>query len=673
MIWYDEGAASILGSGRLSVIGPLETLLAVVHPDDRDRAEFEMRRALTDSSPSEGIYRVVRPDGSMRSIMVKAGAAMTEAESPRVTGAIVDVTELHAAHQQVVDLLESMTDGYFALDQEYRFTYVNPTAERLLRCDRGELLDRVIWDAFVETAGSEFERHYRSTMTTGQPVEFESFFPPHGRWYEVRAHPVPCGIAVYFRDVSDRRAAAEERERLLIDERAAREAAEHARTELAHLATHDLLTGLPNRLGLATWLTERLTHLRPKRLVAVCYVDLDRFKLVNDSWGHSEGDRLLVDAARRMRAALRPEDFMARLGGDEFVVVVEATRRADLLEVMERVAATLRAPFDLGGRQVVVTASIGIAFAGRDTDAEMLVRDADAALYRAKEAGRNRIVVFDEAIRSAVLARIEIETDLRAALVQGAIVPHYQPAFSLATGQVVGVEALARWNHPVRGDVLPCEFIPVAEETGLIAELGAGILRQAVSDASAVAVAVANPDLVVWVNVSPRQLSEGDFVDTMLGLIDDQGGAGPSLGIEVIETALVDDSPTVRSALDQLASAGVRIAIDDFGTGHSSLARLHRYPVDLLKIDRSFVTRLDDPAGRHIVAAITNLAHAIGASTCAEGVESAQQLAVLRELGVASASGFHLAPPVPLDELAALTRSVFTHPRPPAATSRADR
>ncbi len=277
-IWCDEGAASILDRSELSMSGPLEILLAFVHPDDRDRAEHEMRRALTDTSPSEGTYRVVRPDGSVRSIMVKAGAASTEGDSPRLTGAIVDVTELHTAHQQVVDLLESMTDGYYALDDQYRFTYVNPAAEHLLGRDRSTLLGRVIWDEFVEAVGSEFEQHYRLTMTTGQPVEFESFFPPHGRWYEVRSHVVPTGIAVYFRDVSDRRAAATERERLLVDERAARGAAEQARVELAHLATHDVLTGLPNRLSLATWLNNRLTQRRPGRVLAVCFVDLDRFK-----------------------------------------------------------------------------------------------------------------------------------------------------------------------------------------------------------------------------------------------------------------------------------------------------------------------------------------------------------------------------------------------------------
>ncbi|MGE3590774.1 MAG: EAL domain-containing protein [Ilumatobacteraceae bacterium] len=673
MIWCDEAVAGIVGCAELPMSGSLETLLAVVHPQDRDRADREMRTALTSLAPSEGTYRVVRPDGSVRSIIVQAGVASTGGDSPRLTGAIVDVTELYAAHERVVELLESMTDAYFTLDVQYRFTYVNPTAERLLGRDRGVLLGRGIWDEFVEAAGSEFERQYRTTMTTGRPVEFESFYPPHGRSYEVRAHVVPGGLAVYFRDVSDRRAAEAGRERLLRGERAARKAAEQARAELAHLAAHDVLTGLPNRLSLATWLTDRLSNLRPGRVLAVCYVDLDRFKLVNDSWGHSEGDRLLVDAARRIRAALRPEDFLARLGGDEFVVVVEGTSQGILLDVAERFAATLRDPFDLSGRQVVVTASVGIAFAGRDTDAEVLVRDADAALYRAKEAGRDRIVVFDDAIRGAVLARIEIEADLRTALTQGAVVPHYQPAFSLATGQVVGVEALARWNHPVRGDVPPCEFIPVAEETGLITELGTSILRRAVTDASAVATATANPDVVLWVNVSQRQLCDREFVDTVLGLIDDRGVSGPSLGIEIVETALLDDIPEVKWTLDRLAESGLRVAIDDFGTGHSSLARLHRYPIDLLKIDQSFVTRLDDPAVRHIVAAITNLAHAIGASTCAEGVRSPLQLDVLRELGVASAGGYYLARPVALNDLTAVTRSGLARAQLPGRTGRARR
>lgn len=651
-IWADEEAGRICGCPELCRTGPLDTLLTVVHPDDRSRAERQMRDAFTDAGTSSGAFRVVHPDGTLRFVIAQADVRPSSEGPERLMGAIVDVTDLHGANQRVVDLLESMPEAYFAIDHGYRLTYVNPAAQVLLGRDRAELADRVLWDEFPEVVGSPFEALYRAVMGSGEAAEIEAYYPAHRRWYEVHAHPVPEGLAAYFRDVTARHDASADRERLLEAERAARVLAEQARAELAFTGAHDGLTGLPNRASVHAWITERLQRKPASRSLRVCYLDLDRFKRVNDSWGHSEGDRLLVAVTGRLRQALRPEDFLARLGGDEFLVVTESSNRVDHRQVAERLTAALRAPFDLGGRQIVMTASIGITVADDHGDAESLIRDADAALFRAKDTGRNRVVVFDDDIRSAALERVEIEADLRDALRAGDVVAHYQPTFSLRDGAAIGLEALARWNHRQRGAIPPSTFIPVASETGLIAALTTQVIDRAARDAATAAAMAGNPDLVMWVNITPQQLSDRCVADTVLGAIEEHHLPERSLGIEVVETALLHESDDAAATLRRLASNGVPIAIDDFGTGHSSLDRLHRYPIDLLKIDRSFVSRLADPAAHPIVAAIVHLAHAVGAEACAEGIETQEQLRAVRDLGVDCASGFLLAAPASLDDLA---------------------
>jgi diguanylate cyclase (GGDEF)-like protein/PAS domain S-box-containing protein len=672
-LWGDEEAGRICGSPELCKTGPLDTLLAVVHPDDRARAERQMRDAFTSSGPSGGAFRVVHPDGTVRFVIAQADVRAS-AEGSRLTGAIVDVTDLHGANQRVVDLLESMPEAYFSIGHDYRFTYLNPAAEALLGRDRSDLAGRVLWQEFPEIIGSQFEEFYRSVMDAGHAAVIEAYYPPHRRWYEVHAHAVPEGLAAYFRDVTARHAAAAERERLLEAERAARVLAEQARSDLAFNAAHDSLTKLPSRESLHAWTADRLQHKATTRSLCVGYIDLDRFKRVNDSWGHSEGDRLLAQVAERLRRALRPEDFLARLGGDEFVAVLEGMNKDDLMSVTERLMAALRTPFDVGGRQIVMTASIGLVFAEAHADTESLIRDADAALFRAKDTGRNRIVVFDDEIRAAALARIEIEADLRDALSCGDVVAHYQPAFSMTTGAVVGLEALARWTPPRHGSIPPSKFIPVASETGLIAALTTQVLDQAAGDARAAAAVTNNPELVMWVNVTPQQLAERCVADAVLRAIHDHELPERTLGIEVVETALLVESDDAARTLRDLASHGVPIAIDDFGTGHSSLNRLHRYPVDLLKIDQSFVTRLADPAARPIVAAIVHLAHAVGAKACAEGIETDEQLQLVRELGVDCASGFHLAMPDSFEnlsiELLRAAKAPATDPSRSLATTR---
>jgi diguanylate cyclase (GGDEF)-like protein/PAS domain S-box-containing protein len=658
-IWVDDEAGRICGCPELSKSGPLDVLLTAVHPDDRSRAERQMREAFTKAGPSGGAFRVVHADGTVRYIIVQADVRSSITGSERLTGAIVDVTDLHGANQRVVDILDSMPEAYFSVDRDYRFTYLNPAAESLLGQDRSELAGRVLWHEFRDLIGSPFEEFYRSVMDAGRAAEIEAYYPPHRRWYEVHAHTTSEGLAAYFRDVTDRHAASAERDRLLEAERAARVAAEEARTHLAFSAAHDSLTGLPNRASLHLWIADRLQHKPATGSLCVCYVDLDRFKRVNDSWGHSEGDRLLMQIAERLRRAIRPDDFLARLGGDEFVVVLEGASEADLVPVAGRLLATLRPPFHLGGRQIGMTASLGLVFAEAHGDAESLIRDADAALFRAKDAGRDRIVVFDAEIRDAALARIEIEADLREALSQDEIVTHYQPTFSLTNGTVTGLEALARWIHPRHGLIPPGRFIPVASETGLISALTTQVLDQAARDAATAAEITDNPEVVMWVNVTPQQLTERCFADAVLGALEAHGLPGRRVGIEVVETALLDDSDDVAVTLRRLASNGVSIAIDDFGTGHSSLHRLHEYPVDLLKIDQSFVARVTDPSARPIVAAIVHLAHAVGAKACAEGIETKEQLQVVRDLGVDCASGFHLAVPDRLANLRTPTNGAF--------------
>ena len=650
-IWLDDEAGRICGCPALRTGGPLGLLLSVVHPEDRSRAERQMREVFSGGGPSGGAFRVVHPDGTLRHIVVQADVRSHATGSRRLTGAIVDVTDLHGANQRVVDLLESMPEAYFSMDSDYRFTYLNPAAEVLLGRHRSDLTGRIMWHEFSELVGSQFEALYRSVMDTGVPGEIEAYYPPHFRWYEVHAHPIPEGMAAFFRDVTDRHTASAERDRLLEAERVARVVAEQARTELAYRASHDSLTGLPNRDSLHVWIGDRLQLKAPTSALGVCYLDLDRFKRVNDSWGHGEGDRLLVQVAERLRRALRPEDLLARLGGDEFVVVLEGATEADIRPVADQLLAALRSPFDLGGRNIVMTASIGLVFADAHGHAESLIRDADAALFRAKDTGRDRIVVFDDQIRAAALARIEIEADLRDALGHGELVTHYQPTFSMGTGGVIGLEALARWTHPRHGIIPPSSFIPVASEAGLINALTTQVLEHAARDAAVAAAATDNPEVVMWVNVTPQQLTERSFADGVLRALEAHGLPGHRMGIEVVETALLDESDQVAATLHRLAANGVPIAIDDFGTGHSSMHRLHEYPVDLLKIDQSFVARLADPAARPIVAAIVHLAHAVGAKSCAEGVETEEQLQIVRDLGVDCASGFHLAVPGSLENL----------------------
>jgi diguanylate cyclase (GGDEF)-like protein len=429
---------------------------------------------------------------------------------------------------------------------------------------------------------------------------------------------------------------------------------ERAQHELSHLALHDALTGLPNR----SLFLDRLEHALVRRdsgMVAVLFLDLDRFKVVNDSAGHHLGDEVLVAVARRLREALRPEDVVARFGGDEFTVLCEGIADRREAEAMAaRVAKSIGAPLVLGEREMYLTVSIGIALAPADTGADCgaLLRCADAAMYQAKDEGRDRWAIYDEGMRVSAESRLQTEADLRHAVARGEMRLHYQPEFDLSTGALSGVEALVRWQHPTRGLVAPDNFIPVAEETGLILPIGEWVLREACTQAAAWARDLGADAPCVAVNLSARQLVEPDLAERILAILVETGVRPDQLGVEITESTLLEDSREATTTLDGLRRMGVTIALDDFGTGFSSLSHLQRFPVDTVKIDRSFVHEVDSrPEASRLVAAIIAMAKALGLRTVAEGVEREEQAVHLRALGCDAAQGYHLGRPVPAASL----------------------
>jgi diguanylate cyclase (GGDEF)-like protein len=423
-----------------------------------------------------------------------------------------------------------------------------------------------------------------------------------------------------------------------------------AEAQLSHQALHDQLTGLPNRALLLDRLDQALGQsCRAGRLVAVLFCDLDRFKLVNDSRGHAVGDDLLIAVADRLRGILRPVDTVARFGGDEFVMIChDAGAVDDVLHVAERVADALRRPFSLHGDDTFLSVSIGIAVSDGRTSAGELLRDADAAMYRAKDRGRARWEFFDDTMRTEAATRLETQSALHWAVTRNEMRVFYQPLVDVASGSPVGVEALVRWDHPTRGLVMPQEFVPLAEEASLIVPIGVSVLDQAGRQCARWQEQFGGPAFGVAVNLSVHHLRHPGLVEHVRSMLDHTGLDPACVCLELTESVLFEDADRHIRTLVELRSIGVRLAIDDFGTGYSSLTYLKQFPVDLIKIDRSFVagvrTNASDTA---IVRSVVELAHALGLRVVAEGVERLDQLEALRSFGCDVAQGFLFSPPCP--------------------------
>jgi diguanylate cyclase (GGDEF)-like protein len=445
--------------------------------------------------------------------------------------------------------------------------------------------------------------------------------------------PAVGGIVVNYRDITERKALEE---------------------QLAHEALHDPLTGLANRV----LFKDRVQHAvarqrRGGRPIAVLFVDLDDFKTVNDSLGHGVGDVLLVEAGRRIQGCIRPGDTTARLGGDEFAVLLEDADAPAARAAAERIVHALDAPVHVAGREVFVTGSIGIAPGAPGDGVDDLLRNADMAMYRAKEVGKGRALVYDPAMSAAALERFELISDLQRALERGELSLRYQPILDLERSRIVGAEALVRWTHPRLGLLPPLEFVPLAEETGLVVPLGRWVRGEACRQLAAWReLAPAGAPLFVSVNLAPRELYEPDLVGEVASLLAQHGLAPSTLVFEVTEGAITASDRVVSDQLLALRELGVRIAIDDFGTGYSSLAHLKRLPLDELKIDKAFVISLTEEADDSVIVRSTiDLGHNMGLKVVAEGVENLEAFGVLERFGCDMAQGYFISRPLPAGEL----------------------
>lgn len=779
--WSDE-LFRIYGLKPRQFEATYEAFLERVHPDDRKKIDDTIRRTVQTGEPFQMEERIVRPDGTIR-VLESRGRLVTE---KRLIGVCRDVTDLRAAehereeharrehearrsaeaaHAEVREILERVTDAFVALDRNWRYIYVNQRAAEIFGRDRDSLIGKHIWTEFPEGVGQPFHVAYEKAMATQQPITIEEYYLPWDKWLENRIYPSPNGLAIYFQDVTERRRKEDElreanerlvrteqfslvmvahisadghwlklptmlanllgyseeelaakdvesiihpddlqddrmhRDRIIRGESRSediemrlvrkdggivwvylncsgvydadgqlthfivylRDITERHRAEerIRHQALHDDLTGLPNRVLFNDRLGQAIGHAhRHDRMLAVLTADLDNFKLVNDNFGHSFGDIVIRDVSGRLKTALRSTDTIARLGSDEFAIIVEdIVDEEQATTIADKVREAIADPFEIGGHSAGLTISIGISLFPRDgRDAEMLFRSSASALHRAKEIGTDNVQLFDETMSGRFRDRLIMEHELRTAVQEQRLLPYYQPILRSSDEKIVAVEALIRWDHPQRGIVGPDNFIPLAEETRLIVPIGEFALRSACRDIKNLI--DTGIDMRLSVNLSARQFQEMNLVHTIDGILAETRFAPSNLELEVTESVAMQNADFTMDLLRDLRRRDISIAIDDFGAGQTSLIYLRQFPINNIKIDKVFISdMLTDATDAAIVRTVILLAHTLGLTTTAEGVETREQMEMLRGFGCDLLQGYYISPPLPSGELVQFLRT----------------
>ncbi len=535
-------------------------------------------------------------------------------------------------------LLVELSPEAIVVQSVDRIVYANPAAAKLFGAASAETLLGLAVADFVHPDHCEnflaHERHLRGSQQSD--LKAEKFVRLDGQVRDVEvvmASVIYAGspaTQILTRDITERRRAEE---------------------QLLHDAFHDSLTGLPNRALFIDHLKLAVNHCRRRQgyLFAVLFIDLDRFKVINDSLGHMIGDELLIAIARRLEICLRDGDTIARLGGDEFTILLDGIKDySDAQRVAERVQEVLEQPFGLAGRELFVTASVGIKYCGSgDEQPEDILRDADTAMYSAKSRGKAQYQVFDAGMHTHALTLLQIESDLRRAIDREELQVNYQPIVSLESGRICGFEALVRWQHPERGLISPTEFIPIAEETGLIMQIDRWVLKQACLQMRRWQDGLPSTRrMKISVNLSCKQFIQPTLVEQVLDILQESGLDPCSLKLEITESVVMERGDYAMRVLEQLSKAGIELSLDDFGTGYSSLSYIHRFPVSALKIDQSFIKRIGGEQNGEIVRAVVALARNLGLEVVAEGIETVVQLDQLRALGCEQGQGYYFSEPV---------------------------
>jgi diguanylate cyclase (GGDEF)-like protein len=608
--------------GEVDLKGLLELVSAAYEQTDSDR-----RR--TDRSISLMIEELDQLNRGLDRLVQERTAALREREA-----------ELQAQNLRFDAALNNMSQALLMFDSSARLVICNQRYIDMYRlspeavkagCTLRELLDDRTKNGTFSDDPDRYIERLQTTIAQGKGASYLVELPD-GRTIAISNQPMADGgwVATH-EDITERRLAEQ---------------------QIAHMARHDSLTDLPNRVLFQEQLGRALAGVNRGERLAVLYLDLDNFKSVNDTLGHQIGDELLKVVAGRLRGCIRETDTVARVGGDEFAIVQTGIDQpSDTAALARRIREALLAPYDLLGHAVVGDASIGISVAPDDgTEPIELLKNADMALYRAKADGRGTYRFFEPEMDARMKARRTLELALRAALAKGEFELYYQPLVGLQDDEVTSCEALIRWHHPERGTIVPAEFIPLAEEIGLIVPLGEWVLRKACADA------VLWPDHVkVAVNLSPTQVMSKNLVPVVVGALASSGLPAHRLEIEITESVLLQNTEMTLSTLHQLRELGVKISMDDFGTGYSSLSYLRSFPFDKIKIDRCFISGLaDGEDSRAIVQAIAGLARNLGIMTTAEGVETQQQLQQVKFLGCTEMQGFLFSPPRRVEEIAQL-------------------